>query len=258
MLIHFPTTASSPCWHCVSDFILCSCYNCWGHRKMLSYYGMTILNNLLCYLLLIIHLCLKYFRSCPLYPKFSHEVSPWWLNTLCWYHLRGYRLNFSNFHFPNHTCLGRTCKQMRDVRYCVLWAPLHSMLTWVVLMQRRWGSLKSMVQCVGHKRSNVSQIEGLSVPQRHAAVGPGHPSMHSAPYAVRPPSTAKTLEAVNFFKKDCTSNTSATAMQCRIYLWKMCATHTLESYWLVSWSPVLVNSAHSFQKSSKTTYNSDI
>ncbi len=56
-----------------------------------------------------------------------------------------------------------------------------------------------MVQCVGHKRSNVPQREGLSVPQRHAAVGPGHPSMPSAPYTVSPPSMAKTLQAVKLF-----------------------------------------------------------
>lgn len=83
-------------------------------------------------------------------------------------------------------------------------------------MQRRRGILKSMVQCVGHKKSNVSQREGLSVPQRHAAAGPGHPSMHSAPYAVRPPSMAKTLSSVNFSEKNRTLITSASAMQRRI------------------------------------------
>lgn len=50
----------------------------------------------------------------------------------------------------------------------------------------------------GHKRSNVPQREGLSVPQRHAAVGLGHPSMPFAAYTVSP-SIAKTLQAVKLF-----------------------------------------------------------
>lgn len=68
-----------------------------------------------------------------------------------------------------------------------------------------------MVQCVGHKRSNVPQREGLSVPHRHAAVGPGHPSMPSAPYTVSPPSMAKTLQAVKLFPK-------RTALEARLLL----------------------------------------
>lgn len=56
-----------------------------------------------------------------------------------------------------------------------------------------------MLQCVGHKRGNVPQREGLSVPQHHAAVGPGHPSMPSAPFTVSPPSVSKTLQAVKLY-----------------------------------------------------------
>lgn len=93
-----------------------------------------------------------------------------------------------NFHSHSGSAAKQTSVCLHDaVRYCVHWVLLESVVMWAVLAQRTWGSLRSMVQCVGHKRSNVTQTERLPVPQRHAAVGPRHPSMPSAPRTVSPP-----------------------------------------------------------------------
>lgn len=67
------------------------------------------------------------------------------------------------------------------VRYCVGSLLLQSGLTWIVLVERTKGSLMSMGECAEHERCNVPQTEGFSVPPCHAAVGPGHPSIPSAP-----------------------------------------------------------------------------
>ena len=86
------------------------------------------------------------------------------------------------------------CEMLTDIVFTV-----ESELTWAVLVQRGWGSVRSMAQCVGHKKSNVPQREGLSVTQRHAAVAPGsHPCPHTLLVL---PLSPKHCKLLNYFQR---------------------------------------------------------
>ena len=84
--------------------------------------------------------------------------------------------------------LGACCSQSR------------SGLTWIVLVERTKESLMSMGECAEHERCNVPETEGFSVPPCHAAAGPGHPSMPSAPVQPQWPKHCKLfMQCQTFF-----------------------------------------------------------
>lgn len=89
--------------------------------------------------------------------------------------------------WPWHdVCLIRVYRQIYICMECS--ADIHRrvgwpMLCWCTEMRKL---LPSMLQCVGHKWSNVPRREGMCVPQHCAAVGAGHLSMPFATYTNSP------------------------------------------------------------------------